>query len=150
VVVGLLAQDPLVAQLLAETPGATRFRVELDADPEALAADLLDVRRVDGGEPRQQVVAELGRALDQLLLDQDAQRLARHRRAQRVAAERRAVVAGLEHVHHVALGEHARDRVEAAGERLADDRDVGPDALVLEGEELAGPAEAGLDLVADQ
>jgi len=60
------------------------------------------------------------------------------------------MVAGTEDVHHLVVGEHAGDRVEAARERLADDRDVRPDSLVLVGEELAGAAEAGLDLVADE
>ncbi len=70
--------------------------------------------------------------------------------AMRVAAEGRAVVARLEDAHHRLVGEDAGDRVEAARERLADDHDVGPDALVLEGEELAGAAETGLDLVDDE
>ena len=44
----------------------------------------------------------------------------------------------------------ARDRIEAAGQRLADQGQVGLDALVLLGQQLAGAAEAGLDLVEDQ
>ena len=46
--------------------------------------------------------------------------------------------------------EHRRDRIEAAGQRLADQGQVGLDALVLLGQQLAGAAKAGLDLVEDQ
>ena len=76
--------------------------------------------------------------------------IAGHRAGQRVAAEGAAVVAGLEDAQHFLVGEHRRDRVEAAGERLADHGQVGLDALVLLGQQLAGAAQAGLDFVGDQ
>ena len=60
------------------------------------------------------------------------------------------MLAGLEHAEDVGVREHGGDRIEAAAERLADQRDVGLDALVLLGEQLPGAAEAGLDLVEDQ
>ena len=46
--------------------------------------------------------------------------------------------------------EHGRHRIEAARQRLADQRHVGLDALVLLGQQLAGAAEPRLDLVQDQ
>ena len=57
------------------------------------------------------------------------------------------MVAGVEDAEDLARAEHGGDGIEAAGERLADDQDVGRDLLVLVGEELAGAAKAGLDLV---
>jgi hypothetical protein len=110
------------------------------------AANLLDVRRAES-RAVEEVVAELGGALHKTLLDEHAQRLARHRHAERVAAVGRAVVAGLEHIHHLVVGENRRHRVHPAGQGLADDHDVRSYALVLVREELAGAAEAGLDLV---
>ena len=47
------------------------------------------------------------------------------------------------------LAEHARQR-KAAGDRLRDGDQVGLDAVVLDREQLAGAAEAGLHLVGDE
>ena len=94
-----------------------------------------------------QVRAQFAERSDHLLVDEHAQRGARDGAGQRVAAEGAAVVAGLEHAHNLARCEDGRDRIEAAGERLADDEHVRRDALVHVGEQLAGAAEAGLDLV---
>ena len=69
------------------------------------------------------------------------------RAGQRVAAEGAAVLAGAEHAEDVLVGDDRGDRDDAAAERLAEDVDVGDDALVVAGEGLAGAAEAGLDLV---
>ncbi len=57
------------------------------------------------------------------------------------------MLAGLEHAHRLRVGEHGARRVEAAGQRLADQRQVGLHALVLLGQQPAGAAEAGLYLV---
>ena len=57
---------------------------------------------------------------------------------------------GFKHAEHLFVRKHGRDRIEAAGKRLAEQRDVGLDALVLLGQQLAGAAEPGLDLVEDQ
>ena len=98
----------------------------------------------------QEVVAQLGRALDQLLFHQHSQRRARHRAAQRIAAKRAAVIPGMEHAQHFFRRQHRRHRIEAAGQRLADDHRVGPNAFVLKREQLAGAAQARLDFVRDQ
>src|SRR5512132_3381158 len=45
-----------------------------------------------------------------------------------IAAEGAAVLARLEHAQDLRVGEHCRDRIEAAGQRLADQREVGLDA----------------------
>ena len=60
------------------------------------------------------------------------------------------MLAGLQHAHHLVVREHRRDRIEAAGQRLADQGEIGLDALMLLGQQLAGAAEPGLDLVEDQ
>ena len=91
-----------------------------------------------------------GGVLDHAFLDQHPQRGAGDGAGQRIAAEGRAVLAGLQHAQHLGVREHGRDRIEAAGQRLADQGQVGLDALVLLGEQLAGAAEPGLDLVEDQ
>ncbi len=52
-------------------------------------------------------------------------------------------------VHDLGPAEHARER-QAVGDRLRDADQVGLDAGVLDREELAGAAEAGLHLVGDE
>jgi hypothetical protein len=60
------------------------------------------------------------------------------------------VLAGLQDAEDLGVRKDGGHRVEAAGERLADERDVRLDAFVLLGEQPAGSAEARLDLVEDQ
>jgi len=57
------------------------------------------------------------------------------------------MIARREDTEHFARTEHGGDGIEAAGERLADYDDVRGDVLMHVGEELAGAAEAGLNLV---
>ena len=74
----------------------TRRRVQLDADPQAPAADLGDDGALDGAEPLDEVAAEPQGALGQFLVLDDVDRGAGDRAGQGVAAEGAAVVAGLE------------------------------------------------------
>ena len=67
----------------------------------------------------------------------------------RVAAERGAVGARSERAAHVLAAEHRPDR-QAVAERLGAADRVREDALALEGEDVAGAAHAGLDLVDQQ
>jgi hypothetical protein len=61
------------------------------------------------------------------------------------------MLAGLNGEHDLARGEDAGNRVDAAGEGLAEGDDVGLDVgIVLVREHLARPPEPGLDLVADE
>ncbi len=60
------------------------------------------------------------------------------------------MLAGPQRAQHVVVGKHRRDRIEAAGQRLAEQRHISLDAFVLLGKQLAGAAEPGLDLVEDQ
>ena len=57
------------------------------------------------------------------------------------------MVAGGEDANNFMRGKDGGDGIKAAGEGLADDEDVGGYVFMLVGEELAGSAEAGLDLV---
>ena len=57
---------------------------------------------------------------------------------------------GLQCPEHVVVREHGRHGIEAAGQGLAEQRHVRLDAFVLLGEQLAGAAEPGLNLVEDQ
>jgi len=77
--VRLLAQDALGGELLAESARAPGFRLELDSDPEAASADLLDVRRADRAQALESVGAELRRVLDHPFLDQHLECLPRDR-----------------------------------------------------------------------
>lgn len=61
----------------------------------------------------------------------------RDARRNRVAAVRRAVLASPDRQHHLVVGKDGRDGVEAAREGLAEDKEVGPDALVVASEHLA-------------
>ena len=54
---------------------------------------------------------------------------------------------GLEDAENFFRREHSRDRIEAAGQRLADNDDVRADAFVHVGEKLAGAAQARLDFI---
>ena len=91
-----LARMPRVAQRLDQRPRRAGVGVQLDRQHQAAAAHL--AHPVARGSPRgrPEVGAELGRALDQPLLDQHPQRGARHGAGERVAAEGRAVLAGLQ------------------------------------------------------
>ena len=100
--------------------------------------------------PSRKRVALYRRVLDHAFLDKHAQCGSRDRAGERIAAEGRAVLAGLERAEHRRVGKHGRDRIEAAGQCLAEQRHVGLDAVVLLRQQLAGAAEPGLDLVEDQ
>ena len=122
---------------LQSTPALQRFavgprrRIQLDADPQPLAAHFAHMRAAKRSQLLEEVSAQLGGALDQLLVDQHPQRGARHGAAQRIAAEGAAVIAGLEDAQHFLRRQHRRHRIEAARQRLADDHHVGLHALVL-------------------
>ena len=94
--------------------------------------------------------AEFGGALDHFLFNENAEGGAGNGAAERIAAEGAAVVAGLEDAENFARGENGGDRIEASGEGFADDENVGLDAFVHVGEELAGAAEAGLNFVSHE
>ena len=71
------------------------------------------------------------------------------RHGERIAAEGRAVRADRHALGRVGCRETRAER-EAAADALGDGHDVGRDAAVLVGEELAGATDAGLHLVEDQ
>ena len=73
----------------------------------------------------------------------------RGRAPHRVAAVRAAVAAGGPLVVELAAGAERGER-EAAGDALGHADDVGLDAVVIDGEHLAGAAEAALHLVGDE
>ena len=58
-------------------------------------------------------------------------------------------VPGVQRGHELAPGQDARQR-QARGDALGHDQDVRLDVPVLDREQLAGPPEAGLDLVGDE
>ncbi len=82
-----------------------------------------------------------------MLLVEDTQGGPRDSAAERVAAVRAAVAARIEDIHHVAAADDGRDRVEAAGQRLAQDVEVRRDVLVLAGEPSTRASEPRLNLV---
>src|SRR4029079_3307694 len=66
------------------------------------------------------------------------------------ATEGASVISGSVDTHDFARAEDGGDGVEAASESLADNQDVGCDALVHVGEELAGATETRLNLIEHQ
>ena len=102
---------------------------------------------------RLQPLAQEAAALDHLRQEAVGQHDVEHRvgdrAGQRVAAEGRAVGAGGHAGRGARGGEAGADR-EAAAQPLGDGGDVGRDARLLAGEQRAGAAHAGLDLVEDQ
>ena len=108
-----------------------------DADHEALPADLLHVRGVDGPQLLHEPGAQLGRPLGKLLLED-------HPRAARPTAAPRGLPPKVEPWSpgwntsmYSRVGDGRRDRVDPAAERLADDEHVGPDVLPVAAEEPA-------------
>ena len=131
----------------ASTTGPGR-PVEIDADQEPLAPDLLD-RREPGGEgaqPAHQVRSHPVGALGELVLQHRGEGRDAHRRGEGVAAERRAVGAGDHHARAGVPRHHRPDR-DPAGQRLRERHHVGLDAPVLVRPEAPGAPHAGLDLV---
>src|SRR5208337_3465576 len=147
VFVGLLGEESLLFQRLAVRTG---WAAKFDADPKPLAADLFQVGTAKGLEPLQEVLPQFRRALHHVLFHQNAQRGAGNGARQRIAAEGTAVVAGLENAEDFLRGQHRRDRIEAARQRLARDENVGPNPSVHVSKKLPGTAQAGLNLVGDK
>ena len=118
--------------------------VELGADEQAGAAHLDDVRQ---RRRARRAAARRSRAPARA-----ARRRSRRTTASAaahddgVAAERRAVVAGRERARRVVGDEQAADR-QAVREALRERDELRPHAELLEGEERAGAADAGLHLV---
>ena len=130
--------------------GGRRHHAQADQQP--FAAHLGDHRGVavlDLGQP----LLEQQRVLLDLVEKAVGQHHVEHRVAaghrQRIAAEGRAVRAGGHALGRFRRGKAGADR-KAAAERLGDRHDVGRDAGVLIGEQIAGAAHAALDLVEDQ
>ena len=124
---------------------------ELDREHRAEPADVADLVEalLPGEHPRPDRLADRGRALDQALLVDHVEDGERRRLRDRVADVRAADRVRAGRVHDLGPAEHARER-QAAGDRLGDRDQVGLDVVVLDREELAGAAEAGLHLVDDQ
>jgi hypothetical protein len=143
-VVGLFAEQAAVFEGLAERAGRA---IEFDGQPEAFAADGLDVRALDLLQAGEGVVAEGGGPGTEVFINDDFECSAGDGAGEGVAAEGAAVITGVEDAQDGAAAKDGGYRVVAAGECLTDDDDVWGDVLVLVGEELAGATEAGLDLV---
>ena len=122
------------------------------AHHEALAAHLGDDARMAVLQLGEALLEEQALALDLLqeagLQDHVEHRVA-HRHGERVAAEGGAVGADRHAPGGLGRGEAGAHR-EAAADALGHRHDVGRHAGPFIGEELAGAADAGLDLVEDQ
>src|SRR6185503_477134 len=120
-----------LAQPLAVTARAAGLGLELDRQHEAAAADFAHGRAADARELRQEARALAFGVRDHAFFDEHPERGARDRAGKRVAAEGAAVLSRLQDAEDIGVREHRGDRVVAARERLADQRDVRLDALVL-------------------
>ena len=147
-VMGLFAQDSFFLERLAVR---ARRAVEFDADPQASAAHLFQILSCAGSVSRVRKYAPSS-AERSTIFSSMRTRSAVRAMAQpmRIAAERAAMVAGLVHAEDLMRRQDRRDRIEAAGQRLADDQDIGRDAFVHVGKEFAGSSQAGLNFVGHQ
>ncbi len=137
-----------MTQRLAQLAARPACRVEVEARPQAEAADAVEQACVDEpGEPVLERGAELARASLRLARAQQLDDREPDRARERVAAERAAVRPGREHLEHVAPPDDGRDRHDPAAERLAEGHEVGSHAPRLGRERRPGAPEAGLDLV---
>src|SRR5271157_4393651 len=118
-VVRLLAQDSFFLERFAV---GTREAVKFDADPQAFAAYLFQVRAAQRLQQGQEVSAQLGGTFHHFLLDEDAQRGPRDSTAHGVAAEGAAMVAGFVHPKNFSRRQYGRDWIEPAGQCLAYDQ----------------------------
>lgn len=82
-----------------------------------------------------------------MLLNDDAESGSGDSTAERIAAKGASVISGFVDAQDLARCENGRDGVEATGESLADDQDIGRDFLVHVSEKFACAAEAGLNFV---
>ena len=118
---------------------------------EAAAADLADTRMaaLQVEQTAAQLFAQGDPSGDQVLLFKDVQDCQGCGAGQGVAAVGTAQATGQGCVHDGGATDHPGER-QAAGQALGYRHQVGLDAGLLEGEEAAGTAEAGLDLVSDE
>ena len=84
-----------------------------------------------------------------LVLDH-LQGLDSHASGERESTESRSVLTGLDVEHDVVIGKASRDRQHTTTQSLAQDDDVGTDAVVLAAQHLACTGDTGLHLVGDE
>ena len=108
-----LAEEAFALEGFAEGAGGAG---ELDGDPEASAADFVDVRTLDLLEAGEEVGAEFGGAVDQVSSTMTLRAARATAQASGIAAEGAAVIAGMKTPRTSRRGEHGRDGIEAAGE----------------------------------
>jgi hypothetical protein len=125
-------------------------RVDLDADEQPAPANVDDERAVDRAQFLEQPRSQCGRACAEPFVLEHIERGQRHRGRERISAEGVAMVAGCEHLHHIVGGDEHRHRQQPAPQRLAEDYAIRLHGIVLAGEKVAGAAQAGLYLVANQ
>ena len=124
---------------------------QLHGDHRAAAADLADLG-VSLGQAVQSVREDSAhgpRARPQVLGFHRLDRRERRRARDRFAAIGAAQPTGVDGVHDLGATGDGRQR-HTAGNALGGGDEVGHDALVVTGEPVAGPAEAGLHLVGDE
>ncbi|EGE56146.1 hypothetical protein RHECNPAF_7500118 [Rhizobium etli CNPAF512] len=149
-VVSVLGEKTALLQRMAILACPAGFGLQLDGHHQAATAHIADDVRAHRLQAFEEIVAHRGGVFDHALFRQHLQRGARHGAGEWVAAEGRAVLAGFQHPQHLGIRKYRRYRIEAAGERLADQRHIGLDAFMFLGQQLAGAAEAGLDFVENE
>ena len=126
--------------------------MQAHTEEQALAAHLRDDARVGVLQLREALLhqqARVGHALQKAILEDDVQHRVAAGRRQRIAAIGGAVGADNHALARLA-GRHEGAERKTAADALGDRHDVGRDAVNLVREELAGTANAGLDLVHHQ
>ena len=92
-------RTPFRQKRVADGARRDHIRIDLDADPEAAAAHVLDDVAAHGAQAILEIASHLGAALDEMLLLDDGERLQPDPGRQSVAAEGGAVRAGVEDAH---------------------------------------------------
>ncbi len=130
---GLFGEQPSGLQPLTDPTRAAGVGVQFDGQHRSAPAHFFHAVGANGGEAGVQAVAHAGSVFDHALIHQHPKRGTGDRAGERVSAKCRPVLARMKDVHHLRVREHGGDWIEAAGERLADQSEVGLDSLMLLG-----------------
>ena len=92
------------------------------------------MRRVDRPQATHEPLAQLVGPFSEVLLEQDGKGRLTNGGRQRITAKSRTMIARMEDVHDLRVGEHSRHGIDAATQCLAENQHVRADTLPLAGQ----------------
>lgn len=152
VLVGGLGEEALALEQEAQLPGSAAVGLALVNDngvQKTTATGKGEGGVLDLGDGGAELLAEDGRLLDKVLLLDDLEGGDGDGASEGVTTVGGAVLTGLDAKHDLVVGEDSRDRVDTAGQGLAEKENIGLDIIVVDAEQLASAGKTGLDLVGD-